>query len=80
MPALEPGVVNEVANWIAAKQAVRVAQNLLRDDPGNRALETRLLQARQTAEEAHLSLKAVLREHGLTAEQLQEHLKRQATS
>ena len=80
MSALDAGVVSEVANYLAAKQAVRVAQNLLREDPNNRALETRLLQATQTAEEAHLSLKATLREHGLTAEQLQAHLRRQQSS
>lgn len=78
MPALETGVASEVANWVAAKQAVRVAQNLLDDDPSNRALQTRLLQATQTAEEAHLSLKAALRTHNLSAAELQMYLRKQA--
>jgi hypothetical protein len=78
MPAHETGVASEVANWVAAKQAVRVAQNLLVEDPSNRALQTRLLQATQTAEEAHLALKAALRTHNLSAAELQMYLRKQA--
>ena len=76
---LHSGVATEVANWVAAKQAVRVAQNLLRDDPRNGALQTRLLQATQSAEEAHLALKAAVRAHGLTAAELQDLLRSAAT-
>jgi hypothetical protein len=78
MPALDTAVASDVANWVAAKQAVRVAQNLLEDDPSNRALQTRLLQATQTAEEAHLALKAALRTHNLTAAELQMYLRKQS--
>ena len=80
MPALESGVASEVANWVAAKQAVRVAQNLLKDDPANGALQTRLLQATQTEEEAHLALKAALRTHNLTAAELQGYLRKSSAS
>jgi alkylhydroperoxidase/carboxymuconolactone decarboxylase family protein YurZ len=75
MPALESHVAAEVANWIAANQAVKVAQNLLRENPDNGALQTRLLQATNSAEEAKLCLKSALRNGGFTPAQLQEHLR-----
>jgi len=75
MSALDSAVVSEVVNWVAAKQALRVAQNLLQEDPHNGALKTRLLQTTQNAEEAHLALKAALQRGGFTAAQLQEHLR-----
>lgn len=76
MSALDSAVVTEIGNWVAAKQAMKVAQNLLQEDPHNGALKTRLMQTTQTAEEAHLALKAALQRGGFTAAQLQEHLRK----
>jgi hypothetical protein len=53
-----------------------VAQNLLRDDPSNGALQTRLLQATQTVEEANLALRTAVRTHGCTPEEFQAHVRR----
>lgn len=73
---LDDRVVKEVANWVAAKQSLKVAQNLLRDDPDNAALQTRLEQATHTAEDAGRALKSVMRSGGCTPERLQQELKR----
>jgi hypothetical protein len=64
-------IAREVESWIVARRAVKVAESLLRDDPDNAVLKERLEQATAQAKDSGSVLRAALRAHGYSLEDLQ---------
>ena len=71
MAQLPDAIAREVEGWIASRRAVKVAENLLRDDPDNRSLQERLKQATAQAKDSAAVLRAALAAHGYSLEDLQ---------
>lgn len=74
MSTVHDVIGKEIQTWVAAKHAVKVAQNILRDDPDNPALQQKLEQTRAAADEAGFALRMAMRAHGLSPEDLQREL------
>jgi hypothetical protein len=71
MAQLPETIAKEFESWIVARRSVTVAENILRDDPDNRVLQDRLEQASAQARESVTILRAALRAHGYSLEDLQ---------
>lgn len=71
MSGLPETISREFESWIVARRAVKVAENLLRDEPDNRVLQERLRQATAQAKDTGMVLRAALRVHGYSPEDLQ---------
>lgn len=78
MSSLPEPVVRELAAWIAARRSVKVAGNLLEEDPDNPVLQERHRQAVLLEKEAGFVLRSVVRAHGCSPEALHQELRRVA--
>lgn len=76
MSTVHDVIGKELQTWVAAKQAVRVAQNILRDDPEDPVLVSKLKQRQAVADEAGIALRMAMKAHGLSPQDLQRELQR----
>lgn len=76
--SIQSDVGHELGAWVAARRAVKVAENLLQDDPSNPTAIACLEQAQAGAKEAGALLRAALAAKGYSFDQLQQELRASA--
>lgn len=80
MDQIRQAVAEELGAFLRAHKMLQVAQRLLRESPSDRVLADKLAVAEAEKKEAQQILKAALRVHGFTYEDLQAELGRARSS